>query len=202
MSDGDYLTAWHMLVLPVVAEFRPDLILVSAGFDAVDRDPLGMISNSTRRAYCCCCVLDLLLCSVCTVAMVTHLHQTVPLSELNMLVSRASSAAARFKLPALIQQCSSCLYAFQDVTAMHAAAACCSRRSLQSAPRVLWSPDSAAEAPRTSGAAVGGRVQPVSNSSMRGSMFESVAWGEACATARHKVGVVANVALIDSNHCG
>lgn len=41
VSDGDYLTAWHMLVLPVVAEFRPDLILVSAGFDAVDKDPLG-----------------------------------------------------------------------------------------------------------------------------------------------------------------
>lgn len=41
ISDGDYLTAWHMLVLPVAAEFRPDLILVSAGFDAADKDPLG-----------------------------------------------------------------------------------------------------------------------------------------------------------------
>jgi acetoin utilization deacetylase AcuC-like enzyme len=30
-----------MLLLPVVAEFRPDLILVSAGFDAVDKDPVG-----------------------------------------------------------------------------------------------------------------------------------------------------------------
>jgi acetoin utilization deacetylase AcuC-like enzyme len=43
VSDGDYLTAWHMLVLPVVAEFRPDLVLVSAGFDAVDKDPLGKL---------------------------------------------------------------------------------------------------------------------------------------------------------------
>jgi histone deacetylase 6 len=41
ISDGDYLTAWHMLVLPVATEFRPDLILVSAGFDAADKDPLG-----------------------------------------------------------------------------------------------------------------------------------------------------------------
>ena len=48
VSDGDYLTAWHMLVLPVVAEFRPDLILVSAGFDAVDKDPLG----TCRGVYC------------------------------------------------------------------------------------------------------------------------------------------------------
>lgn len=41
ISDGDYLTAWHMLVLPIAAEFRPDIILVSAGFDAADKDPLG-----------------------------------------------------------------------------------------------------------------------------------------------------------------
>ena len=45
VSDGDYLTAWHMLVLPVVAEFRPDLVLVSAGFAAVDKDPLGMLGG-------------------------------------------------------------------------------------------------------------------------------------------------------------
>lgn len=41
ISDGDYLTAWNMLVLPVAEEFRPDIILVSAGFDAADKDPLG-----------------------------------------------------------------------------------------------------------------------------------------------------------------
>lgn len=45
VSDGDYLTAWHMLVLPVVAEFRPDLVLVSAGFAAVDKDPLGTLGG-------------------------------------------------------------------------------------------------------------------------------------------------------------
>jgi histone deacetylase 6 len=45
VSDGDYLTAWHMLVLPVVADFRPDLVLVSAGFAAVDKDPLGMLGG-------------------------------------------------------------------------------------------------------------------------------------------------------------
>jgi histone deacetylase 6 len=30
-----------MIVLPLVTEFRPDLVLVSAGFDAADKDPLG-----------------------------------------------------------------------------------------------------------------------------------------------------------------
>lgn len=53
VSDGDFLTAWHMLVLPVVAEFRPDLILVSAGFDAVDKDPLGELLVPCRSAAPC-----------------------------------------------------------------------------------------------------------------------------------------------------
>eukprot|EP00775_Hariotina_reticulata_P009647 gene9647-9807_t len=44
ISDGDYLTAWYMIVLPLVTEFRPDLVLVSAGFDAADKDPLGELS--------------------------------------------------------------------------------------------------------------------------------------------------------------
>jgi hypothetical protein len=56
VSDGDFLTAWHMLVLPVVAEFRPDLILVSAGFDAVDKDPLGELTAARPAAstHPCC----------------------------------------------------------------------------------------------------------------------------------------------------
>ncbi|MFH0822072.1 MAG: histone deacetylase [Pseudomonadota bacterium] len=40
-DDKDYLAAFHMIVAPVVEAFRPDLILVSAGFDAHRRDPLG-----------------------------------------------------------------------------------------------------------------------------------------------------------------
>lgn len=55
MSDGDYLTAWHLLVLPVLSEFRPDLVLVSAGFDAVDKDPLG------ECLVCLCVCLSVLL---------------------------------------------------------------------------------------------------------------------------------------------
>ncbi|XP_075812764.1 protein deacetylase HDAC6 isoform X2 [Microtus pennsylvanicus] len=41
MGDGDYLTAWHRLVLPIAYEFNPELVLVSAGFDAAQGDPLG-----------------------------------------------------------------------------------------------------------------------------------------------------------------
>lgn len=41
MSDGDYLAAFDLIVEPIVQEFAPDLILISAGFDAGKGDPLG-----------------------------------------------------------------------------------------------------------------------------------------------------------------
>ncbi|XP_040324906.1 protein deacetylase HDAC6 isoform X1 [Herpailurus yagouaroundi] len=41
VGDTDYLTAWHRLVLPIAYEFNPELVLVSAGFDAAWGDPLG-----------------------------------------------------------------------------------------------------------------------------------------------------------------
>ena len=36
-----YLTAFDELILPAAASFAPDLIVVSAGFDAAEGDPLG-----------------------------------------------------------------------------------------------------------------------------------------------------------------
>lgn len=41
MSDCDYLAAFQQVVLPVAYEFAPDLVLVSAGFDAAVGDHLG-----------------------------------------------------------------------------------------------------------------------------------------------------------------
>ena len=32
--DADYFAAWDHILLPVAKEFNPDLIIVSAGFDA------------------------------------------------------------------------------------------------------------------------------------------------------------------------
>lgn len=40
-TDGDYISAFNHVVLPVAYEFSPDLIIVSAGFDAAEGDPLG-----------------------------------------------------------------------------------------------------------------------------------------------------------------
>jgi acetoin utilization deacetylase AcuC-like enzyme len=45
--DEDYQVAFAQIVVPVLRQFEPDLILVSAGFDAHERDPLGGMRLST-----------------------------------------------------------------------------------------------------------------------------------------------------------
>ena len=41
MGDGDYLAAFKYLLLPIARQFKPDLVIISAGFDAAAGDPLG-----------------------------------------------------------------------------------------------------------------------------------------------------------------
>ena len=45
--DEDYQLVFADVVLPVLRQFGPDLIIVSAGFDAHERDPLGGMRLST-----------------------------------------------------------------------------------------------------------------------------------------------------------
>ncbi|XP_058873078.1 LOW QUALITY PROTEIN: histone deacetylase 6 [Acipenser ruthenus] len=44
MNDADYISAFQQLLLPVAYEFRPQLVLVAAGFDSVVGDPKGEMS--------------------------------------------------------------------------------------------------------------------------------------------------------------
>ncbi|HJY84752.1 MAG TPA: histone deacetylase [Candidatus Binatia bacterium] len=46
-GDRGYLRAWEQLVRPVCLEYKPDLILVSAGYDAHEFDPLAQQRIST-----------------------------------------------------------------------------------------------------------------------------------------------------------
>ena len=46
-TDEDYRLVFAELVLPIVRQFDPDLILVSAGFDAHERDPLAGMRLTT-----------------------------------------------------------------------------------------------------------------------------------------------------------
>ncbi|MCL2447607.1 MAG: histone deacetylase, partial [Polyangiaceae bacterium] len=45
-GDGVYASAFERVVLPVVETYAPELILVSAGFDASARDPLAQMELS------------------------------------------------------------------------------------------------------------------------------------------------------------
>jgi acetoin utilization deacetylase AcuC-like enzyme len=47
-GDGVYVQAMERIVIPSLADFRPDLIWVSAGYDAHTRDPLAMMQMSTE----------------------------------------------------------------------------------------------------------------------------------------------------------
>ena len=40
-GDAEYLAAFDRILLPIAENFAPDLVLVSAGFDAAEGDPLG-----------------------------------------------------------------------------------------------------------------------------------------------------------------
>ncbi|XP_024969962.1 histone deacetylase 5 [Cynara cardunculus var. scolymus] len=40
-GDADYNAVWDYILIPVAREFNPDIILISAGFDAAIGDPLG-----------------------------------------------------------------------------------------------------------------------------------------------------------------
>ncbi|TFK54417.1 histone deacetylase complex protein [Heliocybe sulcata] len=41
MGDADYLYAFYHIVMPIAREFAPELVIISAGFDAADGDELG-----------------------------------------------------------------------------------------------------------------------------------------------------------------
>ncbi len=40
-TDGDYLHIFQQILRPITSEFKPEFILVSAGFDVYEGDPLG-----------------------------------------------------------------------------------------------------------------------------------------------------------------
>ncbi|WVQ74620.1 hypothetical protein IAR50_004221 [Cryptococcus sp. DSM 104548] len=40
-GDGDYIYAFQRIIMPIAYEFDPDLVIISAGFDAAEGDSLG-----------------------------------------------------------------------------------------------------------------------------------------------------------------
>ena len=47
-TDGDYAEVFNALVIPVIDQFRPELVLISAGYDAHASDPLAGMRLTTN----------------------------------------------------------------------------------------------------------------------------------------------------------
>lgn len=41
MGDTEYLAAFQQIIMPIAYQYDPQLVLVAAGFDAAQGDPLG-----------------------------------------------------------------------------------------------------------------------------------------------------------------
>mmetsp|Transcript_64517 Transcript_64517/g.181523 ORF Transcript_64517/g.181523 Transcript_64517/m.181523 type:complete len:451 (-) Transcript_64517:64-1416(-) len=50
-GDAEFLLAFTEVLLPIAADFQPDLVLVSAGFDSAEGDPLGGCKVTPRGFY-------------------------------------------------------------------------------------------------------------------------------------------------------
>ena len=48
-TDADFELVYNTVALPVLRQFRPELILISAGFDALDDDPLAGMRLERER---------------------------------------------------------------------------------------------------------------------------------------------------------
>ena len=53
MGDGDYLSAFHQVILPIAREYNPQLVLVSSGFDSGRGDPLVSSAFPLSLSLCC-----------------------------------------------------------------------------------------------------------------------------------------------------
>lgn len=42
MGNAEYKIAFDRIILPIANQFKPDLILIACGFDAVAADPIGL----------------------------------------------------------------------------------------------------------------------------------------------------------------
>jgi acetoin utilization deacetylase AcuC-like enzyme len=54
LGDADYVLAFNEVLIPAAEAFQPELVLVSAGFDAHDGDPLAAmrVTSSGFSALC------------------------------------------------------------------------------------------------------------------------------------------------------
>lgn len=95
-GDDEYLTVFHTLVAPVLRAYRPELILVSAGFDAHYKDPLGGMSITDDGYGQMAQILMHLAAELCTGRLVMTLEGGYDLGALRNSVQRVLSCLCSY----------------------------------------------------------------------------------------------------------
>ncbi|KAL3219039.1 hypothetical protein MRX96_031193 [Rhipicephalus microplus] len=103
MSDGDYLTTFFQLVLPVAYAYDPELVLVSCGFDSCVGDPLLFSRHTFETAAGCRGY-----CRVTAEAYAHLTHQLLPLARGRVILSLEGGYNLS-KLPSAVCHCVSAL---------------------------------------------------------------------------------------------
>jgi acetoin utilization deacetylase AcuC-like enzyme len=80
--DADFGVAFHDLFLPIAAQYRPDFVIVSAGFDPHERDPLGGMRVTERGFAAMCSALARLAAEQCAGRLVLLLEGGYDLAAL------------------------------------------------------------------------------------------------------------------------
>ncbi|KAK4306266.1 hypothetical protein Pmani_021889 [Petrolisthes manimaculis] len=117
MNDGDYMTAFLEVVMPVSLMFKPELVLVSAGFDAAVNDPLGGCRVSPQ---CYGHMTRLLTCLPAKVVIV--LEGGYNLDSLALCVALCTKALLCDPLPPLqphFSPCQSAVESLVNVVSVH-----------------------------------------------------------------------------------
>lgn len=50
-GDGDFLSGVRDVIVPIVTAYKPEILLISLGFDGLKRDPYGQLSLSVNAFY-------------------------------------------------------------------------------------------------------------------------------------------------------
>jgi acetoin utilization deacetylase AcuC-like enzyme len=100
-GDAEYMQIFRRVLQPIAVEFRPDLILISAGFDAHESDPLAAISLSSRAFWEMTVVLREISAECCPGRMAALLEGGYSLTALSEGVSQVLKAlmGAESELP-------------------------------------------------------------------------------------------------------
>jgi len=104
-GDDVYLTVFRDTILPALQGYRPDLILVSAGFDAHAGDPLAQMRVSTRGFRQMALMIRKAADELCDGRLVAMLEGGYDLSAVGSAAAELFDVLATSDLSAEISQC-------------------------------------------------------------------------------------------------